>query len=83
MLAALGETGMSPPTPDASPALASPAHELMRTKLKTMLAYPFDCTLTLEAYEQVATAAAPARLLALSACLALLPAVCFSVRSLE
>ena len=55
----------------------------MRTKLKTMLAYPFDCTLTLEAYEQVATATAPARLLALSACLALLPAVYFSVRSLE
>ena len=41
-----------PPTPAASPSQ-------MKTKLETMLAYPFDCTLTFEAYEQVgATAAA-------------------------
>lgn len=42
-----------PPTPAASPSQ-------MKTKLETMLAYPFDCTLTFEAYEQVgATATAP------------------------
>ena len=56
----------------------------MKTKLETMLAYPFDCTLTFEAYEQVGRhRRRPARLLALSACLALLPAVPFPVRSLE
>ena len=40
-----------PPTPAASPSQ-------MKTKLESMLAYPFDCTLTFEAYEQVGTTAA-------------------------
>ena len=70
------------PTPPHTPAASSAQ---MRTKLETILAYPFDCTLNFQAYEQVgATAAAPpTRLLALSACLALLPAVPFPVGSLE
>ena len=45
------------PSPPPTPA-ASATH--MQKKLETMLAYPFDCTLTFEAYEQVSATAAAA-----------------------